>query len=74
MPRKRGIKKRFIRKRKAVYGKPPTRALANPNVYQFKRTISTDVALNPGDSFWSSEGNNIGKAFALSIVTGKHLD
>lgn len=69
MPIKKKFSKNFKRRpyKKKMIGRPPTRALAAPRPYLFKRTEAVNVNLTPSDSFWSSEGTNLGKAFAFSL-------
>lgn len=69
MPPKTYRKKKRTYKRKIAksFGRPPRRALSRPLPYRFKRTMSQTVNLAPSDSFWHSEGTNIGKAFAFSL-------
>lgn len=67
MPKAKGKKKRVNRKRQ--YGKPPTRALGTPHIYQFKRTVAETLSLNnsvPPDG-WTSNVNNLGKAFGWTL-------
>lgn len=66
-------KGKFIRKTgkktasKTNVGRPPTRALAAPKPYLFKRTISQVVTLSASDDFWVTQAANLGKAWAFSL-------
>lgn len=63
---KKGAKKKTAKK-KQTYGTPNPRPLGEPNTYQFKRTISEVETLISDNSFWTSSGNNLGKAFSFAL-------
>lgn len=54
-------------KKKASIGRPPRRALNAPRPYLFKRMLTHTATLSQEDSFWVSQGSNLGKAFAFSL-------
>lgn len=65
---KKAYKKRPMRRRRVI-GKPPSRALATPRPYLFKRTIAETLSLSntaPPDG-WTSTVNNLGKAFGWTL-------
>lgn len=67
--RRKQRKRRFIRRKKKAAGRPPTRSLAAPNTYFFKRTIAETLILNQSEppSGWTATGNNLGKAFGWTL-------
>ena len=69
MPRKAFKNKRKPRRyyKKKVIGRPPRRALSAPRPYYFKRTLTTTATLSAQDIFWTSQGSNLGKAFAFNL-------
>lgn len=55
--------------KRSQFGRPPTRALAAPKPYLFKRTIAETLSLSntsPPDG-WTSTVNNLGKAFGWTL-------
>lgn len=60
-------KKKMYKKRNI--GRPPSRALSAPRPYLFKRTISEVETLIGSNTYWISNGNNLGKAFAFSLAS-----
>jgi len=54
-------------KKKASIGRPPRRALSAPRPYFFKRMLTHTATLSSEDTFWQSQGSNLGRAFAFSL-------
>ena len=67
-------KKRTMYKRRQIIGRPPSRPLAAPRPYLFKRHISEVQQLSPTNGYWVSDVNNLGKAFAffISVYDRRH--
>lgn len=66
MPKKSKSKNGKKSKRKMV-NRPPRRALAEPNIYSFKRTFSNIQELSANNDYWTSSGNNLAKAWAFNL-------
>lgn len=63
--KKGGKKNQGVRKTKSA--NRPSRALANPNIYRFKREIDELVALVGTPDGWGLSGTALGKTFAFAL-------
>lgn len=67
MPPKTKKKRNRRFNKKKITGRPPSRALGAPRPYFFKRTFSNVQTITPGNSYWTSSGNNLGKAWSFNL-------